>query len=228
MNKATSLQRQSIDVQFLQKLLNRTNLELKISSLNEQRYRSIVLDDSSMTKWLNSHHVSCSLKRNFHININHFKKQPELGTFIGVYDSRIRRLHPLFLEPLKEGLAQEITDRLMSMVTYIALYFLSTYPNSAGVYIVDPPKTFLSNYGLYGYKVLDYGCEQDTPVMFGTFESLYERQQDVLFEMLLDHELDLLVSRKQHYPAPQTDRLKLRPTTRTNLASGPLSKANSS
>ena len=224
MNKPTSLQRQSIDVQFLQELIDRTHLELKISSLNELRYRSIAFEDSTMMKWLNSHHVSRSLKRNFHINVKRFKEQSELGIFIGVYDCRIRRLHPLLLEPKTEGSAHENTDRLMSMVTYIALYFLSTYPNSAGVYIVDPPEAFLSNYGLYGYKVLDYGYEQDTPVMFGTFDSLYERQQDVLFEMLLDHELDLLASS----PAPQTDKPKLRSATRTGLTFAPLSKANSS
>lgn len=42
----------------------------------------------------------------------------------------------------------------------------------------------------YGYKVLDSWHE--VPVMFATFDSLFERQQDVLFEMLLDEELDLL------------------------------------
>jgi hypothetical protein len=58
------------------------------------------------------------------------------------------------------------------------------------VYLVDPPKAFLSHYGLYSYKVLDSWHE--VPVMFATFDSLFERQQDVLFEMLLDEELDLL------------------------------------
>ncbi|WP_071209565.1 hypothetical protein [Vibrio neptunius] len=228
MNKPTSLQRQSIDVQFLQELIDRTHLELKISSLNELRYQSIAFDDSSMTKWLNRHHVSRSLKRNFHINVKRFNEQSELGIFIGVYDSRIRRLHPLLLEPRTEDSAHENTDRLMSMVTYIALYFLSTYPDSHGVYIINPPNTFRSKYGLYGYKLLDYGYGQDEPAMFGTFDSLYERQQDVLFEMLLDHELDLLASSQAHCPAPQTDKPKLRSTTRTDLTFGPLSKANSS
>ncbi|WCP70095.1 hypothetical protein LYZ37_19015 [Vibrio tubiashii] len=189
MNKTTPVQRQSIDVQFLQDLINQTHLELKVCSLSEQSYRSLVSDDSPVLDWLNHYKLSCLSGRAFHIGVLRFKT-PRSGLLIGVYDSRVGRQHTLLLEPENGHAAQAMTERLMSVITYIALYFLSTYPNSVGVYLVDPPKAFLSHYGLYGYKVLDSWHE--VPVMFATFDSLFERQQDVLFEMLLDEELDLL------------------------------------
>lgn len=46
MNKTTPVQRQSIDVQFLQDLINQTNLELKVSSLSEQSYRALACEES--------------------------------------------------------------------------------------------------------------------------------------------------------------------------------------
>ncbi|NOI59375.1 hypothetical protein [Vibrio coralliilyticus] len=174
MNKTTPVQRQSIDVQFLQDLINQTNLELKVSSLSEQSYRSLVCDESPVLDWLSHYHLSCFSGRAFHIGVQRFK-QPRPGLLVGVYDSRVGRQHTLLLEPLDGRAAQAMTERLMSVITYIALYFLSTYPNSIGVYLVDPPKAFLSHYGLYGYKVLDSWHEVP-----------------VLFEMLLDEELDLL------------------------------------
>ncbi|NOH26339.1 hypothetical protein [Vibrio europaeus] len=189
MNNTTPIQRQSIDVQFLQDVINQTNLELKVSSLSEQSYRALACEESPVLDWLNHYHLSCFSGRAFHIGVQRFK-QPRPGLLVGVYDSRVGRQHTLLLEPLDGRAAQAMTERLMSVITYIALYFLSSYPNSVGVYLVDPPKAFLSHYGLYGYKVLDSWHE--VPVMFATFDSLFERQQDVLFEMLLDEELDLL------------------------------------
>jgi hypothetical protein len=53
MNHTTPIPRQSIVVQFLQDLINQTHLELKVSSLSEQSYRSLVSDDSPALDWLN-------------------------------------------------------------------------------------------------------------------------------------------------------------------------------
>ncbi|WP_425667790.1 hypothetical protein ACPUEJ_24460 (plasmid) [Vibrio tubiashii] len=185
MSKATHLERQSSGVQFLQDIIDRTNLALKVSSLSEQAYKSLVSDESRILDWLNHYPLFCLKERSFHIGLQRGEAHGDI--MIGLYDSQTGKLHILLIEPLSKN-AMSFSDRLMALVTYVALYFLTIYPESVGVYIVDPPKAFLSHYGLYGFKVLE---SEAVPVMFATFESLFERQQDFLFNMVLDEEVSL-------------------------------------
>ncbi|EIF01334.1 hypothetical protein VT1337_24330, partial [Vibrio tubiashii NCIMB 1337 = ATCC 19106] len=92
MNNTTPIQRQSIDVQFLQDVINQTNLELKVSSLSEQSYRALACEESPVLDWLNHYHLSCFSGRAFHIGVQRFK-QPRPGLLVGVYDSRVGRQH---------------------------------------------------------------------------------------------------------------------------------------
>lgn len=183
------LERQTIGVQFLQELLEQAQLAVKVSPLDEKAYQSLVYDESQVLNWLNHYPLYCFKQRAFHLGLQRVKSDNGEQVMIGVYDSRIGRLHILLLEPLNEQAANILPERLMAIVTYVAIYFLTTYPDSIGVYLIDPPKPFLANYGVYGYKVLS--SESEVPVMFANFEALFERQQDFLFEMLLDEKLDL-------------------------------------
>ncbi|MCG9648410.1 hypothetical protein L1D24_07480 [Vibrio brasiliensis] len=183
------LERQTIGVQFLQELFEQARLAVKVSPLDEKAYQSLMYDESQVLNWLNHYPLYCFKERAFHLGLQRVKSDAGEEVMIGIYDSRIGKLHILLLEPLSEPAGSELPERLMAIVTYVAIYFLTTYPDSIGVYLIDPPKPFLSNYGVYGYKILN--SESEVPVMFANFEALFERQQDFLFEMLLDETLDL-------------------------------------
>lgn len=174
------LRHQMIDVQSLQDLFDHAEIALKVTPLNEKMYKSTQYEQ--ILNWFTQYPLYSFIERAFHIDLQPVKDKPG-SVMIGIYDIRVGKLHQLLIEPLDQNTADTLTGRLMAIVTYVAIYFLTTYPESVGVYLIAPPKPFLSNHRLYGYEILTKG--NDVPVMFATFDSLFERQKDFLFEMLL-------------------------------------------
>ncbi|MCG9753425.1 hypothetical protein L1D54_23590 [Vibrio brasiliensis] len=199
MNKKISrrcqLDFQTFSVQLLQDLFDYTKLAVKVSPFNNKTYKSIMYDESQILDWLKHYSLYCFNERAFHLAMQPSKGEGN-SVVIGVYDIRVGKLHLLLLEPLNELAVKRLPERLMAIVTYVAIYFLTKYPESVGVYFFDPPKPFLSNHAIYGYKVLTKGS--DTPVLFATFDTLFERQKDFLFEVLLDKELKLDLRRARN------------------------------
>ncbi|MCG9753427.1 hypothetical protein L1D54_23600 [Vibrio brasiliensis] len=176
------LERQTIGVAFLQELIDQTRLAVKVSPLNEQDIRCQIYDERRVLLWLEySSSWGCLRDRAFHIDLQRVSDEQD-DVLMGFYDGRIGRLHIILIEPLNEESAQQLPDRLLALVTYAAIYFLTTYPDSVGVYLLDPPTGFITHHESYGFSIIKHN---ETLMMFATFESLFERQKDILFDILL-------------------------------------------
>lgn len=180
-----TIERQTIGVAFLQELIDHTRLAVKVSPLSEQDVRCQAYDERRVSLWLEySSSWVCLRDRAFHIDLQRISDEQD-DVLMGFYDGRIRRLHLILIEPLSEEAAIDLPDRLMALLTYAAIYFLTTYPDSVGVYLLDPPAGFIAHHESYGFSIIEH---DETLMMFATFESLFERQKDLLFDMLLNEQ----------------------------------------
>ncbi|EHZ6873041.1 MULTISPECIES: hypothetical protein [Providencia] len=166
-------------VDFLQEFVDEALLDLQVSMLSEDDFESLVRDKRSVLNWLSKfgHFLS---EDSFHMGFRLEKGSEIDGAVLGVYATKRGDLHIFLIESFVRDLPEHpLNGRLTTLVIIAVTFFLTQYPDSKAVYIIEPDEGLISHYQKFGFKLL-----RDENVMFATSDALQLIQLSLLTELL--------------------------------------------
>jgi len=165
-------------VEFLQELIDETQLELNVSVLTEDDFESLVLSDDSVLNWRGKFPYYLS-EDSFHMGFRLSTDSTIDGAVLGVYVTTQGKLHILLMESfVRNRTNHPLTGRLTVFVIIAATFFVTQFPDSKGVYIVDPHKELIPHYERFGFELLDDGY-----ALYATVEDLQSTQLLLMAEL---------------------------------------------
>lgn len=165
-------------IDFLQEFIDEVQLELNVSALTEDDFESLVKNDKSVLNWRGKfpHYLSDD---SFHMGFRLRTDSNIDGAMLGVYATTQGELHVFLIESFaRKQPSHPLAGRLTTFVVIAATFFLAQYPDSKGVYIVEPHKDLISHYQRFGFELLE-----DELAMYATVESLQSVQLSLMAEL---------------------------------------------
>lgn len=158
-------------VSFLQEFIAEVQLGLHVSELSEDDFESLVKDERSILNWLSKfgHFLS---EDSFHLGFRLYENAKIDGAVLGIYATNDGTLHIFLIESFVRYQDQHsLKGNLITLVVIAATFFLSEYPESKGVYIVEPHDDLVLHYKKFGFELLE-----NDMVMYATIETLQSVQ----------------------------------------------------
>ncbi|CAM2885075.1 hypothetical protein [Vibrio neptunius] len=167
-------------VSFLQQIMDKAQMGVLVTALDDHDYEGLVNHEPSVLNWLDYYSMMCSTKSTLHMGLKVINNADFQGAVLGIYDDLTQQFHVILLEQLALSVhEQQLQHRLVSLVSIASVYFMSLYPNHSGIHIVEPFENLIPHYETFGF----YKTDADASTMYATFDELFECQQDLFFSV---------------------------------------------